>query len=126
MTNNEIIAYTAAVLTPLGTGGAFFLNWWLKKGKQEAELEAKVEAQATQIGIDIASKYADRITRLESQVSELFTALLARTGEVGELRGQVTILREQLEISNKDKSALHIEVASLRAQVAGIKKDAEP
>lgn len=118
MTTGEITAWTAAVVAPLGTGIGFFLNWLLRKNRQDADIQSALDNQTSQIESSIADKYADRITKLEGQVQELFNALVAKAGEVGELRGQVIVLKEQLAAAQAARNSDHLELATLRAQVA--------
>ena len=114
----EIAAWTAAVIGPLGTGFGFYLNWLLRKGKQDADIQGKLDSQTAQIESSIADKYAERITKLESQVQDLFNALVDKASEVGELRGQVVVLKEQLAKAQENRDADHLELATLRAKVA--------
>ena len=114
---NEIVAWTAAIATPLGTGAGFFLNWLLRKRRQDADIQTALDNQTAQIESSIADKYSDRITKLEGEVKELFSALVNKAGEVGELRGQVLVLKEQLAAVQKDRDDLHLQMAALQTKV---------
>jgi uncharacterized protein HemX len=117
-----IIAITAAIITPLGTGLGFYLNWRLRNVEQEAKIKSAVTSQTADIENNIADKYALRISKLETQVQDLFSKLVDKAAEVGELRGQVTVLKEQLSAAQKDRDSLHLEIASLRAKVGNMEQ----
>jgi uncharacterized protein HemX len=117
-----IITATVAIASPIGAGLGWYLTWRLKKGEQDAKIKSEVTSQTADIENNIADKYALRISKLETQVQDLFSKLVDKAAEVGELRGQVTVLKEQLSAAQKDRDSLHLEIASLRAKVGNMEQ----
>jgi uncharacterized protein HemX len=84
----EIASWTAAVVGPVGAGIGYFLNWLLKRNQQAADIQSKLDTQTAQIESSIADKYSDRITKLETQVQELFNKLVDKAQRLANCEGK--------------------------------------